>query len=193
MLRKLKPLKPVEVGQGFSTRIALAALEQNALETDTHPVLVSVDPYPRFSAKDVPACLSLQLVEQPVQEVELEPLLEGCDFLFIDSSHVYKFESDVALEFSRVYPRLPVNTIFHIHDIFAPYEYPKDWIVKERRFWNEQYLLECFLMFNSAFEVYLPVHLLARQSEPVLNAVRDLPLDPKFKLAGSSLYLRRAG
>ncbi len=73
------------------------------------------------------------------------------------------------------------------------YEYPKDWIVKERRFWNEQYLLECFLMFNSAFEVYLPVHLLARQSEPVLNAVRELPLDPNFKLAGGSFYLRRAG
>jgi hypothetical protein len=29
-------------------------------------------------------------------------------------------------------------------------------MVKEKQFWNEQYAFECFLMFNSAFEVYLP-------------------------------------
>jgi len=41
----------------------------------------------------------------------------------------------------------------HVHDIFMPMEYPRDWIIKMMRFWDEQYLLQAFLAFNQAFEV----------------------------------------
>jgi hypothetical protein len=59
-------------------------------------------------------------------------------------------------ELTTLYPRLQQNALLHVHDIFSPFDYPRDWMVKEKRFWNEQYALECFLMFNSAFESLPP-------------------------------------
>jgi len=191
ILRDLKPAKLVEVGQGFSTRIALAALEKNAAETKTRPVFISIDPYPRFQSKDAPENIALELVQRELQTVETAPLLKNCDFLFVDSSHVFKFGSDVAFEFNTLYPQLQKNALLHVHDIFSPFDYPLDWMVKDKRFWNEQYALECFLAFNSAFEVHLPVNYLIRQSEGLAQAVRGLKLDEKFKYVGSSFYLKR--
>ena len=43
----------------------------------------------------------------------------------------------------------------HVHDIFLPFEYPREWVTRGRRFWNEQYLLEAFLSCNRDFEVVL--------------------------------------
>jgi hypothetical protein len=192
VLRNLKPERVVEVGQGFSTRIALAALDRNVSETGARVHLVSIDPYPRFRSNDVPGSISLELVRRDLQDVEISPLVKECEFLFVDSSHVFKFGSDVALELTTVYPQLPRNAIVHLHDIFSPFDYPRDWMVKEKRFWNEQYVLECFLMFNAAFEVYLPLHLLTRHSESLIRAVRGLRLVDQFKLNGSSLYLKRS-
>jgi hypothetical protein len=34
-----------------------------------------------------------------------------------------------------------------------PLEYPKQWVLDRHRFWNEQYLLQAFLSFNTTFEV----------------------------------------
>jgi hypothetical protein len=190
-LRDSKPAKVVEVGQGFSTLIALAALEQNAAETRTRPKIISIDPYPRLQSMEVPKSISLELVQCELQNVEIAPMLEGCRFLFVDSSHVLKFGSDVAFELNTLYPLLPKDTLLHIHDIFSPYDYPRDWMVKEKYFWNEQYALECFLMFNSAFEVLLSVNHLIRDSTAFAQAIHNLKLDKKFKYTGSSLYLRR--
>lgn len=191
LLRDLKPAKMVEIGQGFSTRITLAALERNALETGQSPFFLSIDPYPRFVPKDVPECLRMEVIQQEAQKLDLDPVLKDCAFLFIDSSHVYKFGSDVAFEFVTLYSRLAPGTILHLHDIFSPYEYPRKWIVENRFFWNEQYFLECFLMFNSVFQIHLPVHYLARSSSAVVEAIRRLPLDERFEFSGSSFYLRR--
>jgi len=191
ILRDLKPAKLVEIGQGFSTRIALAALERNAAETGTKPLFVSVDPYPRFVAKDLPACISLELLEKPIQQVAIAPLIQDCGFLFVDSSHVFKSGSDVELEFTSIYPKLPSGVVVHLHDIFTPYNYPISWPLKLKRFWNEQYFLECFLTHNSAFEVYLPLHLLEVQSESLKHAVQMLKPDPQVRYIGQSFYMRR--
>jgi len=79
--------------------------------------------------------------------------LKENDILFIDSSHILKIESDVKYEYLEILPRLNKGTLVHIHDIFLPAEYPKKWIMKNYRFWNEQYLLQAFLAFNEAFDV----------------------------------------
>jgi hypothetical protein len=192
VLRDIKPAKLVEIGQGFSTRIALAALERNAADTGTRPLFVSVDPYPRFVAKDVPSCISLEVLQKPLQRVSIKPLLQDCGFLFVDSSHVYKSGSDVEQEFTTIYPELPRRVVIHLHDIFTPFNYPRSWSLALKRFWNEQYFLESFLMFNAAFEVYLPLHLLWAQSESLQKAVRLLKLDPQFRYSGQSFYLLRA-
>lgn len=40
-----------------------------------------------------------------------------------------------------------------VHDIFPPKNYPKQWLEDEIRFWNEQYLLEAFLSYNSNWRI----------------------------------------
>lgn len=191
ILRDLKPAKLVEIGQGFSTRVALAALERNAADTGMRPLFVSVDPYPRFVAREIPSEITLELIEKPIQSVAVEPLLRDCGFLFVDSSHVFKSGSDVELEFASIYPALPSGVVVHLHDIFTPYNYPLSWALKLKRFWNEQYFLECLLTHSAAFEVFLPLHLLEVQSEALKNAVGQLKPDPQVRYIGQSFYMRR--
>lgn len=191
ILRDLKPAKLVEIGQGYSTRVALAALERNAADTGTRPLFVSVDPYPRFVAKEIPTCITLELLEKPIQQVAIGPLIRECGFLFVDSSHVFKSGSDVELEFATIYPALPSGVVVHLHDIFTPYNYPLSWALKLKRFWNEQYFLECFLAHNTAFEVYLPLHLLEVRSELLKETIRLLKPDPRVRYIGQSFYIRR--
>ncbi|MDR3457325.1 MAG: class I SAM-dependent methyltransferase [Verrucomicrobiae bacterium] len=189
-LRDLKPLKMIEVGQGSSTLMALAALDLNAAETGKQCEFISIDPYARLPQNLVPGGVNLTRLTQGLQSVDLPPLLAGCDFLFVDSTHVYKFGSDVQHEFTQIYPRLHPGMFVHIHDIYSPYEYPLSWAVQRKQFWNEQYFLEAFLMFNDAFEVTLPLNLLVRQSAAVREAVRALALEPDFKFEGSSFYFQ---
>ncbi len=191
MLRDLKPEKLIEVGQGVSTQVAMWALQRNTEETGRSVEFVSIDPYKRAGDLRCPERVRMKVLNQPLQSVEFDALLEGCRFVFIDSTHVYKFGSDVALEFVRIYPRLLPGTVLHLHDIYSPYEYPLDWLVYWKRFWNEQYFLECFLMFNSAFEVLLPMNLLTRQSKAMGEAAHRLRLSEKFRFRGSSFYLLR--
>jgi hypothetical protein len=193
MVRERKPQKIIEIGQGFSTRVIFSALERNARETG--PVqFISIDPYARLTEVYEPPNVNFQLVRQELQAVDFEPLLEGCGFVFVDSTHVYKFGSDVACEFTKIYPRLRHGTILHLHDIKSPYDYPKGWMVNDKRFWNEQYFLEAFLMFNEAFEVQLPLYLLSRQSTKTVEAIKQLaPVNEEFLASAGSFYLMRTG
>ena len=54
--------------------------------------------------------------------------------------------------------------IVHFHDIFLPWEYPREWIVERNWFWNEQYLILAFMMCNKDFSVlFLNNHFLSTQ------------------------------
>ncbi|MGH9598979.1 MAG: hypothetical protein ACRD27_03895, partial [Terracidiphilus sp.] len=75
------------------------------------------------------------------------------DILFIDSSHVVAMDSDVIYEFSRILPALAPGVLIHLHDIFAPLDYPEKFVKTNLCFWGEQYMLEAFLSFNSSFKV----------------------------------------
>jgi hypothetical protein len=46
--------------------------------------------------------------------------------------------------------------VIHIHDIFIPYDYPKDWVIGTDWNFNEQYLVHCVLMLSDKFEVIWP-------------------------------------
>lgn len=191
LVRDRKPTTVVEIGQGVSTRVLMTALEQCAAESGRQHRLISIDPYPRLD--DLPAevpGVQIDNVRARVQDLDMTPYLAECELLFVDSSHVHKFGSDVAVQFESIYPGLQPGSLLHLHDIFTPYDYPMDWLVKERRFWNEQYILEAFLSFNSEFEVHLPVQLLVRQSEPTRAAVKEAFGD-SMPIRGSSFYLRR--
>ena len=72
--------------------------------------------------------------------------------------------------FLEVLPRLQPGVVVQVHDVFLPHEYPREWVVDGLRFWNEQYLLQAFLAFNSAFRVLLANSYLQRGYPEVLRS-----------------------
>lgn len=133
----------------------LAAEAVNKNREEGHDCeLVAVDPYPVEILKKRILGLS-RLIEKGVQELDLSEFirLKENDILFIDSTHVVRIGGDVVYLYLEVLPRLNKGVLVHFHDIFLPLEYPKDWVLKQHRFWNEQYLLQAFLIFNDCFEV----------------------------------------
>jgi predicted O-methyltransferase YrrM len=153
LIRLLKPRRMYEIGSGFSTLLSADALRRNRVDGDSCR-LIAIEPYPspEFEAE---LSSAVELWRVPVQEVALSEFqsLGENDILFIDSSHVCKIGSDVQYVFLEVLPRLRPGVVVHVHDIFMPVEYPKQWVLDWHRFWNEQYLLQTFLTFNSMFEV----------------------------------------
>jgi predicted O-methyltransferase YrrM len=153
LIRLLKPRRMYEIGSGFSTLLAADALRRNSV--DGCPCrFVAIDPYGSAELeRKLPS--GVELRRKPVQEIslgEFQSLSEN-DILFIDSSHVCKIGSDVQFLFLEVLPHIRPGVVVHLHDIFMPLEYPKQWVLDWHRFWNEQYLLQAFLSFNTTFEV----------------------------------------
>ena len=196
-LRQTRPKTIVEIGQGMSTRIIASACKRNWEETGDATTLTSIDPYARL---ELPSTVVGPWIRLDVRAVEVQsssPVvfrsLRPGDLLFVDSSHVFKFGSDVAFEFEHIYPHIPRGVVLHVHDIFSPFDYPKDWMTKRKRFWNEQYFLEEFLRFNREFQVLLPVHLLARESTSVRTFMDDTFSSVGFRADGHSFYIHRGG
>lgn len=152
LIRDLKPARVIEIGGGYSTRIAAKALQRNREEGHAAE-LVCIEPYPETRLTE--ARLKMELVQQPVESLDLSffSRLKSGDILFIDSSHSVKFGSDVCREFLDILPTLAPGVVVHVHDIFFPYDYPEEWLVERRLAFNEQYLLEAFLAYNSSFQV----------------------------------------
>lgn len=189
MIRRARPRLVIEVGSGFSTLITAAALRRNAAE-GAPGELVCIEPYPNPTLRaGVPGLT--RLISAPVQAVPLETFdqLRAGDVLFIDSSHVVAIGSDTTREVLDIVPRLAPGVLVHFHDIYTPLEYPRNWVLDEHRFWNEQYLIEAFLSFNERFEVlyagsYLHVHHLQK-------LVEFSPLYLPAARWSTSLWIRR--
>ncbi len=154
LIRELAPQRVVEVGSGFSTQIAARALARNA-EQGPSGRLLCIEPYPE--ARLLESSAKFEMLKSIVQDVPLPffEQLEANDILMIDSSHVAKTGSDVCFELLDVLPRLKPGVWVHVHDIFLPSDYPAEWVLGQRWAFNEQYMLEAFLSFNSAFSVQL--------------------------------------
>ncbi len=154
MIRQFKPRKIFEIGSGWSTCLSAEALLRNEEETGCLGELVAFEPYPNDTLKAGFPGLS-KLVISKVEDIDLtkfEELGEN-DILFIDSSHVLKIGGDVKFLYLEVLPRIQRKVLVHCHDIFLPAEYPSTWVMKDHKFWTEQYLLQAFLAFNTSFEV----------------------------------------
>ena len=151
MLLELRPKRVVEVGSGFSSRLLLDTTEQ-FLGGDT--AITLIDPSSETFDSLLPTAHT-RLLSCPVQDapVELFDELETNDILFVDSSHVGKTGSDVNYYLFQILPRLKPGVVIHIHDMFWPFEYLEDWVLWEKRSWNEAYLVHAFLQYNSAFEI----------------------------------------
>jgi hypothetical protein len=186
MVRHFRPKRILEVGSGFSSRVSAAALLRNG----DGATLTCIEPYPdSILTKGFPGLT--RLIPNPVQRVGIDAFRELVrdDVLFIDTSHVVAIGSDVNYLFLEVMPRLNPGVIVHVHDIYFPTEYPRDWVMNERRFWTEQYLLQAFLAFNSEFEVLLCNNYLSRKHrQSMRETFRRSPW-----WGGGSLWMRRRG
>jgi hypothetical protein len=150
MIRNKAPKLFIEIGSGESTKISLKALEANKADGNDFK-FIAVEPYPKSYLKDLES-ESFTLLVKKVQEVPVS-MFHNADILFIDSSHVSKFGSDVNYELMDIVPLLKVGSIIHWHDIMIPGDYPKSWVVDNRIFWNESYMVHIFMLFNKTFKI----------------------------------------
>lgn len=65
-------------------------------------------------------------------------------------------------------PLLSSGVIVHIHDIHWPFEYPDTWL-RQRRDWNEAYLVHAFLAHNADWQILLFSHWLAKEHPEALS------------------------
>lgn len=188
LIRRYKPKRLIEIGSGFSTRIAKHAIQTNSKEGNKTEH-ICVEPYeaPWLEKLGVDRVIRERVETLPIEFFET---LEADDILFIDSSHVLRTRGDVFYEYLQILPKLKSGVIIHIHDIFIPFEYPKSWLVKERWFWTEQYLLQAFLVYNSAFEVLLALNYLAQHHREELNHCCPV-FDKQKNRVASSFWIRR--
>jgi predicted O-methyltransferase YrrM len=153
MIRHFKPKRIIEIGSGLSSAVML---DTNNLFFDDKINLTFIDPYPEnlyfhMNTRDKE---DSEVIIKNIQEVPLFIFekLQANDILFVDSSHVVKTGGDVNHILFEILPLLKPGVIIHFHDIFYPFEYPKNYIF-ERRNWNEIYFLRAFLMQNDNYKI----------------------------------------
>lgn len=183
LIRFLKPKLIVEVGSGWSTKMAASAALKNKFTK-----LISIEPYPQPILKRGFPGLS-RLIEKKIEDVPVDYFnsLGDGDILFIDSSHTVKTGGDVNYLFFEILPRLKKGVWVHVHDIFLPWEYPKNWVTEEFRFWNEQYLLHAFLIFNDSFQVKIANSFLANKRDRFVKGLFPNLVD----YGGGSFWIRK--
>jgi hypothetical protein len=152
VIRHLKPSRIVEIGAGSSSLIAQLAIKQNKQEDEAYTCShVCVEPYENPWLEK----LGIEIIRKKVEDLPVSffKSLEKNDILFVDSSHVVKPQGDVLFEIFDVYGAINSGVYIHVHDIFTPRDYPRQWVIEDRKLWHEQYLLEAFLSFNDKFEI----------------------------------------
>ena len=186
LLNWIKPSRVIEIGSGHST---CAMVDTNRLLLDSRTKITCIEPYPgllRSLLQNLNE--SVAIIGRKVQDVDLSFFdeLEAGDILFVDSTHVSKIGSDVNRIFFEILPHLHSGVLVHIHDVFYPFEYPKEWVM-EGRAWSEAYVVRAFLALNTSFEITLFNHWIAYFHRDVIE--RELPA--MLTNTGGALWLRR--
>ena len=182
MIMYHRPRRIVEIGSGYSTLIARAAIDR----LDHRCEHICFEPYEEPWLERTGATI----IREPVETADtglFESLAEG-DILFIDSSHVIRPGGDVLFEYLELLPRLRPGVLVHIHDIFTPRHYLSEWVHDEVRLWNEQYLLEAFLSMNDGYEIVLALNYLKHAHYDRMKAA--FPRLTEAREPGS-FYIRR--
>lgn len=188
IIRHFNPTRIIEVGSGFSSAVMLDTLQLlNRSETK----MTFIEPF----AERLHSLLTdndrqkASIIEKGLQTIDItffEQLCEN-DILFIDSTHVAKTGSDVNYLLFEIIPTLKKGVLIHFHDVFYPFEYPKDWVLSGRS-WNEDYFLRSFLMYNNSFEIILFSHFIHLKHGDCLSQMPDC-----YKNSGGSFWIRKVG
>lgn len=153
LINQYRPRRIVEIGAHASTMISTSAVAHLMTGSDYRCQIDAIEPFPSDYLRRENG-RAINLIERKVQDVPLGLFtsLESGDMLFIDSTHVLREGSDVQFEYLTILPQLKPGVFVHVHDVSLPKRYPKVYFDKQL-YWNEQYLLQAFLAFNSRFDV----------------------------------------
>jgi hypothetical protein len=180
LVRDLQPRRVVEVGSGWSSLLLKRALARNETPCD----VTLVEPFPNeelFAA--LPSDWEVHRAVIQHADFAVFERLQAGDVCFYDGSHCVRTAGDVNWFFFEVLPRLAPGVYVHVHDIFFPDDYHDSWVYDEGLSWNEQYLVQAFLMNNDAYRVHLANHL--------LYVERNDELAPLYASDGGSLWLEK--
>jgi len=169
IVRLKKPKRIIEIGSGHSTKMARLAIQENQRRDDTYECKhICIEPYEMLWLEK----LGVEVLRTRVENVDLNffKQLEVNDILFIDSSHIIRPQGDVLFEYLELLPTLNQGVIVHVHDIFSPRDYLREWVEDEVRFWNEQYLLEAFLTSNTDWKIIGALNFLHHNHFDLLKA-----------------------
>ncbi|HKC63954.1 MAG TPA: class I SAM-dependent methyltransferase [Pyrinomonadaceae bacterium] len=143
-IRSRRPGKVIEIGSGYSSRVALRALAKNGSGR-----LICIDPSPRLY---LPAN-NLTHIASKIEEInpglfeDFQPL----DILFIDSSHM----GVEVRNHAAILDRLPVGALVHYHDIDYPWPRQQD-------DWDEDAVVAAFLSNRPHWKVLVSGSILSR-------------------------------
>ena len=175
-----RPERIIEIGSGFSTAVARAAVRAGALQTEIHVI----DPSPRRSVVEVADRVEYAHVEQSsLVGGQIPPHT----LLFIDSSHVTRSGGDGPFLYGTLLPRLPAEVLVQIHDIFLPYDYPQVYV---DRLYSEQYLLQALLANSAKFRPVLATHFLGRRHPEAMRRAFGDAVCRDGRQEGASYWMR---
>lgn len=160
IIRKFRPKRMIEIGCGDSTLLAELAIKKNKEEESQYNCEhICIEPFEQPWLEEI----GIKVIREKVENVNIEIFksLGTNDLLFIDSSHMIRPQGDVLFEYLELLPQINSGVIVHIHDIFSPKDYMKEWFGE--KFWNEQYLLEAFLTHNNQFRIIGALHYLSHK------------------------------
>jgi hypothetical protein len=160
IVRHFKPKSIIEIGCGNSTLMIRNAIKTNLINDGSYNCNhFCIEPYEQPWLDKI----EIELIREKVEQIDISffQKLQPNDILFIDSSHVIRPQGDVLFEYLEILPILKPGVIIHIHDIFSPKDYLNNWVLENHFLWNEQYLLEAFLSFNSKFKIIGALNYLA--------------------------------
>lgn len=194
LLRHLQPRQMIEVGSGNTTLLASEALHTNG-EEGAPCEFTAIEPYPDGKLRraiDAGLPGLSKLVQEPIEHLPLSTFtaLEAGDVLFIDSTHIVRTGGDVVYEFLEVLPRIAAGVWIHIHDIFMPDEYPREWLLESATFYNEQYLLQAFLCHNDRFQIEWMSHYMGTRHRDRLRDAFPSFASDRFG-GGSSVWIQK--
>jgi hypothetical protein len=170
ILRFARPRRVVELGSGASSQVIDFARRVNDRdgESFTHEIF---DPFPFSSQMGVVEGAVVKAVRAEDLDPPVVEKLSAGDVLFVDTTHTVKTGGDVVHIVLNMLPRVAPGVLVHFHDIFLPYEYPREWVLDRRYAWAEQYLVQAFLAFNPTYEVVFPAHAVTRSAPQLVQEV----------------------
>ncbi len=184
LLACTRPARYLEIGSGFSTMFARRAAVDHRLDCQ----IISIDPAPRADISS----LCDRVYRRPVETVDpgIFAALEPGDILFVDGSHRLFMNSDVAVVFLEILPRLTPGVLVHFHDIWLPCDYPAQWA---DRYYTEQYMLGMLLMHSEEYDIVLPNRYVTddRELSGVLAPLWDCPELAGAPRHGGSFWIER--